>query len=98
MARLGSLIWSAANFTSSALSASTSATMGAFTWLSNRCLRGWNHSRRLLRLMARRNAMPSGGKPGNADGVAMREYFRMAKTHESELKARWTAVDRYITD
>src|SRR3954467_10289955 len=41
--------------------------MGCFRVCSKMPLRGWNHSRRLLRCSLRKNSRPSGGKPGNAD-------------------------------
>src|SRR5258708_32996291 len=65
MAFLGSLMWSGANFSSSAFTASTSSIIGALPVASKISLRGWNHSRRLLRFSLRRNSSPSAGKPGN---------------------------------
>jgi hypothetical protein len=45
--------------------APTRSRMGCFMVASKIALRGWNHSRRLLRFSARRKAMASGEKPGN---------------------------------
>src|SRR3954449_1980235 len=47
--------------------ASTNAYMGFFTCSSNTGLRGWNHSRLLLRASPRKNCMASPEKPGNGD-------------------------------
>src|SRR5258708_10190139 len=65
MAFLGSLMWSGANFSSSAFTASTSSIIGALTVASKISLRGWNHSRRLLHFSWRRKSSPSAGTPGN---------------------------------
>ena len=41
--------------------------MGCFNVSSKIALRGWNHSRRLLRCRLEKNASPSAGNPGNMD-------------------------------
>src|SRR5271166_1162478 len=54
-----------ANLANSILRASTRSSMGALTFASKISLRGWNHSRSLLRARPRKNVMASGGNPGN---------------------------------
>src|ERR1051325_8003219 len=50
---------------------STSSSIGALISDSYFSLRGWNHSRRLLRLSARRKERASGEKPENCDFVIL---------------------------
>src|SRR5260370_28848077 len=60
----GARRFSGASFTVSLSPAATSSCIGVLTYCSYRCLRGWNHSRRLLRFRLRKNCVISGGKPG----------------------------------
>src|SRR5579864_2438076 len=63
MAFLGSLTYSGANLANSLLSAVTNSIIGSLTYCSKCGLRGWNHSRRLLRFRLRKKVVISVGNP-----------------------------------
>src|ERR1039457_3679464 len=71
-----------------AFTAPTSSRMGCFNFSSKIALRGWNHSRRLWRCKAAKNASPSAGNPGNADRTKSRSLIIrvMPTTEETQLR------------
>src|SRR5215467_5196141 len=94
MAFFGSVTYSGANLCKPEFSADSSSSIGALQCCSYKCLRGWNHSRRLLRFKLLRNFAASGGKPLNVEANADSPFAPGAYVSMKFQNARSAGNDR----
>src|SRR5947209_9328461 len=80
----GTVVYAGANRRNSAFRHETSSSMGSLISSSYFCLRGWNHSLRLLRFRLRRNVRASGEKPGNLDFIFAQSNYENQRSGKDQ--------------
>src|ERR1035437_5622093 len=66
--------------------------MGCFSFSSKTALRGWNHSRRLLRRRLAKNASPSAGNPGNTNRTKYASLILKVMPTTEETQSRLAEI------